>query len=345
MAGAVNYVWNYCNETSERAIRRDGTFLSSYDLHKLTAGTSKDLRLHASTIEQVCTAHATRRRQFRKTRLNWRSRKRSLGWIPFKAGCIKLEGDAVTYLGRAFRVWLSRPVDGAIKTGSFVQDARGRWYVCLQCEVSDATVPTATAEIGVDLGLKHQITCSDGSQFSRENLTQKYAAALASAQRARKTKRTKAIHAKIQNTRSDWAHKTTTAIARRASLIVVGDVSSTRLARTRFAKSTQDAAWHSIRLQLTYKANRLAGVCVSGNERFSSVTCSACLQRTGPSGLSALGVRAWQCSSCGAEHDRDVNAAKNILATFRAGHCTPIKGIRLAIAGGGCQPPTEPTNE
>lgn len=329
MAGAINYVWNYCNEVGLLAFRRHKTFLSAYDLHKLTAGTSKDLRLSADTIQQVCTEYVTRRKQFHKIKLKWRSKKRSLGWIPFKAAYIKLHGDTVTYCGHRFRLWLSRPIEGTIKTGSFTQDARGRWYVTLQCEVPDALEPVGIIDLGIDLGLKHQITCSDGVQYSRENLTRQHEDALAMAQRAHKKKRVKAIQAKIANTRSDWTHKATTDIARRARLIVIGDVSSHKLTKTAFAKSTYDAAWHQVRFQLTYKANRLAGTCVSGNERFSSVTCSDCLQRTGPSGLSALGVREWVCSSCGVMHERDVNAARNILNAPRAGHCTPTKGIRL----------------
>ncbi len=332
MAGAIHSVWNYCNEVSLLAWRRDKTFLSAYDLHKLTAGTSKDLRLSADTIQQVCTEYVTRRRQFKKIKLKWRSRKRSLGWIPFKAAYLRLEGDTVTYGGHRFRLWLSRPMEGTLKTGSFTQDARGRWYVNLQCEVPDATEPVGDLDLGIDLGLTNQIACSDGVIYSRENLTRAHEAALAMAQRAHKKQRVKAIQAKITNTRSDWTHKATTAIARRARLIMIGDVSSSTLIKTPFAKSTYDAAWHSVRSQLTYKANRLAGVCVSGRETFSSVTCSDCLYRTGPSGLSTLGVRAWVCSHCGSAHERDVNAARNILA-LRAGHRTPTKGIPLLSRG------------
>lgn len=328
MAGAINYVWNYCQEVSLLAFRRNKTFLTAYDLHKLTAGTSKDLGLSADTIQQVCTEYVTRRRQFRKIKLKWRSRKRSLGWIPFKAAYIKLTGDTVTYCGHRFRLWLSRPVEGTVKTGSFTQDARGRWYVNLQCEVADALEPVGHLELGIDLGLTNQIACSDGIVYQRPNITRQHEVALACAQRAGKKKRAKAIQARIANTRADWTHKATTAIARRAKVIVIGDVSSAKLIKTPFAKSTLDASWHAIRHQLTYKANRLAGVCVSGPEPFSSVTCSNCGTRSGPSGLRALGVRAWVCTHCGSVHDRDVNAAVNILA-FRAGRCTPTKGIRL----------------
>src|SRR5215510_15945395 len=176
MASAINYVWNYCNEVSLLAYRRNKIFLSAYDLHKLTAGISKDLRLSADTIQQVCTEYVTRRKQFKKIKLKWRSKKRSLGWIPFKAAYIKLRGDTVTYCGHRFRLWLSRPVEGTVKTGSFTQDARGRWYVSLQCEVPDATEPVGTLELGIDLGLTNQIACSDGIVYRRPNMTRQHEA-------------------------------------------------------------------------------------------------------------------------------------------------------------------------
>src|SRR5438445_9265969 len=179
MASAINYVWNYCNEVSMLAYRRDKTFLSAYDLHKLTAGTSKDLRLSADTIQQVCTEYVTRRRQCKKIKLKWRSTKRSLGWIPFKAASIRLQDDTITYCGPRFRLWLSRPIEGTIKAGSFSQDARGRWYVNFQCDVPDATEPVGHAEIGIDPGLTNQIACSDGVIYSRENLTRQHEKALA----------------------------------------------------------------------------------------------------------------------------------------------------------------------
>jgi len=329
MASAIHYVWNYCNEVSILAFRHNKTFLSAYDLHKLTAGTSKDLRLSADTIQQVCTEYVTRRKQFKKIKLKWRSKKRSLGWIPFKAAYIQLQDDTITYCGYRFRLWLSRPVEGVIKTGSFTQDARGRWYVNLQCEAPDAQEPVGHLDLGIDLGLKHQITCSDGVQYSRQNLTRQHADALAMAQRARKKKRVKAIQAKIAHVRKDWTHKATTAIALRAKYIVIGDVSSQKLTKTKFAKSTYDAAWHDVRFQLHYKASRLAGVCVSGREHWSSITCADCGARTGPRGLRMLGVREWVCMQCGAVHERDVNAAKNILAFSPCGTSQANKGIRL----------------
>ena len=325
LAYAANTVWNYCNDVSMLAWRRDRRWLSGYDLANLCTGVGKDLGLHSDTINEICLQYAKARKQHRKRRLAWRSRKTSLGWIPFKVRAIKLAQDAVIYLGRVLRLWLSRPVEGQIKTGCFVQDARGRWYVCFQCNVPDVAQPTLALDpMGIDLGLRDQIACSDGVKYSRKNLTRQYEDELAMAQRAGNKNRIKAIHAKIQNVRKDWTHKVTTAIVKRSPFRYVGDVSSTKLAKTRFARSIYDAGWGMVRTQLHYKASRLAGFCVPTRESFSSVTCSTCLARSGPSGLGALGVREWTCRACGISHDRDVNAAHNIL---RLGRQTPIKGI------------------
>lgn len=323
MASAVNYVWNFCQEVSLLAFRREKRFLSAYDLINLTAGTSKDLGIHTDTISEICRQYVQSRKQHKRIRLKWRSKKRSLGWIPFKLRAIQLKDDTVTYCGNRFRFWRSRPIEGTIKTGSFAQDAQGHWYVNFQCEVDDPGIPSGTDELGIDLGLKDQVSCSDGAKYSRENLTRSHEDALAIAQRAHKKKRIKAIHAHIANQRKDWGHKTSTMIVQRASLIAVGNVSPSKLARTNMAKSVLDAGWSQLRTMLAYKAMRLGIDYCNVNESGSTVTCSACGNRTGPSGLSRLDVREWVCMSCGTCHDRDTNAAQNILATLRVGRHTP----------------------
>ena len=337
-AMAVNTVWNYCNEVSGRVWRKEKRWLSGYDLQPLTKGMSKELGLSAKSVQMTCHEYARKRkaikgkrfhsfrRGFRRGILNFRKSfgaKRSLGWIPFNSECIKVENDIIVHFGRKYRLWLDRAVNGKIKSGCFAQDARGRWYISLVCEVPLPEQLESSNEIGIDLGLKTIVTCSDGVKFDRNNVTRDYSDKLAMAQRANKRKLVKTIHAKIRNSRKDWTHKVTTALSTRAKNFVVGGVSSSKLARTRMAKSVMDASWYDFKICLGYKAERLGGSVVEVNESFSSVTCSVCLARSGPSGLSALGVREWVCTECGEVHDRDHNAAKNIL---RLWHETPIKG-------------------
>jgi len=326
MAGACNYVWNYANETSALAWKRDHRWLSGFDINNLTTGTSKELGIHGQTIQAVVEEHAKNRGQYKKSKLRWRSGKKSLGWIPFKEKCVQIEGDIVCYLGHKFRFWNSRDLPGRVHTGCFVQDARRRWYVCFKVEAPEVEQTKTGTEVGIDLGFKTQITCSDGVKYERENQTRKYAEKLAVAQRAKQKKRVKNIYAKMKNVRNDFNHKASSELVKRHELIKVGNVSSKAMVARKkgWAKSATDSSWSSFKSMLLYKARRHGVEYQEVNEAWSSVTCSDCGLRTGPRGLSSLGVRAWQCSNCGASHDRDVNAAQNICRV-RVGSPTSVR--------------------
>jgi len=323
MAGAVNFVWNYCNDVNYDSWRKFRKTYSGFDLNMKTAGCAKDLGLYSQTVQAIGEEYAKCSKQFKKPKLNWRSRKRSLGWIPFKGAGVKLNGDCIIYNGRAFRFWMSRPIEGKIRAGSFSQDAKGHWFVNMVIADADRVRIQTGKEVGIDLGLKTIATLSNGNELSRDNLTCKYEQKLAMAQRAGKKKLVTAIHAKMKNQRRDWNHKQTTKLVKEYDLIAIGNVSSSKLIKTRMAKSVSDAGWSSFKTMLAYKAIRLGVEVKEVNESFSTVTCSVCKERTGPKGVRELGVRNWTCS-CGAEHQRDVNAAKNILS-FRLGHKTPLR--------------------
>lgn len=145
-------------------------------------------------------------------------------------------------------------------------------------------------EIGIDLGLKTVATTSEGKHLDRESITRKYADKLATAQRARKKRQVKTIHAKIKNARKEWVHQKTAELVNQYDKIVVGDVSSSKLSKTKMAKSVYDVGWHLFKSALEYKAKMLGVDFQVVKESFSTVTCSACGERTGPSGLSNLGA-------------------------------------------------------
>lgn len=313
----VNDIWNYVNERTAYQWSFRRKLLSAFDLHKLTSGVGKELGLHSQTVQAVVDAYCKCGKQFKRPKLNWRSRKRSLGWVPFKAVGVKVVADSVTYAGHTFRFWALRPLPGNVRFGSFCEDAQGRWYVNFVCEdLTPERAPTGK-EVGIDLGLKTIATLSDGVECNRENLTKKFEVKLAVAQRARKKKHVTRIHAKIKNKRKDWNHKTTTLLTREYDVLVVGNVSSSKLKKTTMAKSVSDAGWADFKTMLSYKSLRLGITYLEVNESFSTLTCSVCAERSGPRGLSALGVRSWRCSNCEAEHNRDRNAATNILASAR----------------------------
>ena len=106
----------------------------------------------------------------------------------------------------------------------------------------------------------------------------------------------------------------------------MGDVASAKLVKTKMAKSTLDAGWSSLKTMLEYKSHQAGIVFMEVNESYTTQTCSCCgsIPASSPKGRAGLRIREWTCSDCGAEHDRDVNAAKNILA---AGHRRLAEGI------------------
>ncbi|SKA97144.1 Putative transposase DNA-binding domain-containing protein, partial [Thiothrix eikelboomii] len=117
-----------------------------------------------------------------------------------------------------------------------------------------------------------------------------------------------------------------TRLVKENALIVVGNVSSSKLAKTKMAKSVLDAGWYTLKTQLDYKSKAMQAVFLEVNESYTTQTCSycGCISSNSPKGRAGLGIREWTCPECGAMHDRDVNAAKNILA---AGHCRLAGGI------------------
>lgn len=324
-AYAVNQVWNYCNavqrdiESRYRAGASKRKWPSHFDLDKLTKGTSKLLGIHAQTVGAVC-KQFTRSRDKAKHSLRFRASggpRRALGWVPFEKQSRQVESNTITYLGKRFR-WFGdkrRPLPETAKGGAFVEDALGRWHVCFYVEMVEDR-PTGNGRIGIDLGLKSMVACSNGITIEAPRIYRQHEQRLTIAQRAGNKRRAKAIHAKIKNCRRDFIHKATTNIACDNALIAVGNVSSSKLAKTRMAKSVLDAGWSMFRSQLEYKARRHRAVYLDIEEKFTTQTCSHCgvLPPERPKGIAGLGIRAWDCSECGAHHDRDVNAARNILA-------------------------------
>lgn len=329
MARSVNFVWNYLNELSSRAIREKGLFLSAYDMHPYTKGAGKDIGLHSQTLQCVAAEYVTRRKQFKKSRLQWRKSRgvrRSLGWIPVNTGAAKWRNGQVFHNGSYFKVWDSYGLSKyKFRAGSFNEDSRGRWYFNVAVEVE--VQPTlGQGAVGIDLGLKDVATCSDGGKLENSRFYRRMEDKLATAQRARNKQRVKAIHAKIKNRRKDAQHKFSRKLVNRYGEIVVGDVSSTRLAKTRMAKSVYDAGWSQLKAMLEYKCAHAGTVFKVVRETNTTRSCSSCGSLSGPQGVNGLRIRQWRCMGCGAVHDRDVNAALNIR-TVGAGRCPQEVGI------------------
>jgi putative transposase len=162
-ARACNFVWNFCNDTPQQALKWNKHWPSGFDLNRLTAGSSKDFALHAGTINAVCEQYVKSRRQSNRPFLRWRGR-RSLGRVPLKGRDLKREGQAFRFAGNTFRVFHSRPLpEGKIKDGTnFSCDARGHWFLNIVVEVAAPEPRPVRRGIGIDLGLGDFAVLSTG---------------------------------------------------------------------------------------------------------------------------------------------------------------------------------------
>jgi putative transposase len=338
LAREVNTVFNYCNELSAKVFERERRFLSGFDFWPFLKGVTRGecaLNLPVQAVQEIAEEYARRRRQHRKIRLSWRKSggaRRSLGWIPFKVRTIRYRAGQVYFAGRWLSLWDSFGLSNfELRAGNFSEDSRGRWYlnVCVPSNPrsgGDCNKPAVQSilegsvpSIGIDLGLTRFAGLSDSGlpPIDAERFYRDLEPALARAQRARNRKRTRAIHAKVANRRKDFLHKLSTHVANGYGAVFVGNVNASALAKTRHAKSVLDAGWSAFRTMLSYKCAHAGVWFAEVDEAFSTQTCSVCNSRTGPKGREGLGIRGWRCGVCGAIHDRDVNAAQNILA---AGH-------------------------
>jgi len=336
LSGSVNFVWNYVNDLSYKHLQKTGKFFSAYDLNEYTKGSGELLGLHGQTIQAINETHAKNRKQFKKAKLSWRtnnpkSKRKSLGWLPFKQSAIKhiatyqtgkkgLKSTLQLSLAKGQKLiidlWDSYNLSlYQINTLEVVQDSRNRWYACITVKEYPKTT-CGTGSVGIDLGLKDSATASNGDKLQIKQ-TVKYAKALATAQCAKNKQRVKAIHAKIKNTRRDLIHKFTTQLVKANALIVVGDVKTTQFnsKKGKLAKSVYDAGWFELKRQLTYKCENAGCRFEIVNEKYTTQTCSCCGDTSSSlSGRAGLRIREWTCAKCGTRHDRDINASQNILA-------------------------------
>jgi putative transposase len=206
------------------------------------------------------------------------------------------------------------------------RDPAGRWFVVFHVDAPDpVSLPATRQSVGVDLGLTDFATLSTGQTIAHprdmarhERRLKRYQRMLArkhtgSANRTKAGRKVARQHAKVADARRDFLHKTSTELVRRFDVIAVEDLHVAGMVRNRrLARAIAQTGWAQFRALLAYKASR-AGRRLLVVDRWypSSQTCSACGHRLAEL---SLGTRQWRCPACGTRHDRDVNAAKNILA-------------------------------
>ncbi|WP_404816861.1 RNA-guided endonuclease InsQ/TnpB family protein [Streptomyces thermolineatus] len=274
----------------------------------------------------------------------FKSRKKSRKSAEYTTSAFRFRDGGLTLAKMAEPLdiaWSRELPEGASpSTVTVSQDAAGRWYVSLLCEdPSVQPYPATETAVGIDAGLDHLLTLSTGEKVSNPRHERRDRARLAKAQRklarkaegdganrARARRKVAKVYARIADRRRDHLHKLTTRLVRENQTIVIEDLAVRNMVKNgKLARAISDAAWSEFRSMLEYKARWYGREVIAIDRWFpSSKLCSACgsLREGMP-----LNVRVWTCD-CGTTHDRDVNAAKNILAV----------GLTASVCGAGVRP-------
>lgn len=222
------------------------------------------------------------------------------------------------------KVRWSRKLPSDPSSVTITVDSAGRYHASFVVQTDPSEVlPEVESEVGIDLGLAHFATLSDGTKVTSPRFLRAAEKKLRSAHRnmSRKQKgsrnRAKArvrlakVHARVSDARRNHHHQLSTKLIRENQAVYVESLAIRALSRSRLGKSVRDAGWAQFLAMLEYKAARYGRTVVRTKRDFpSSQICSACGFRDGPK---PLRVRDWACSNCGIHHDRDLNAAQNIL--------------------------------
>lgn len=236
-----------------------------------------------------------------------------LGWIKCKASIQHIENSR-------------------IKSVTVKRKATGHYYISLLVESDNQTLPKTNQSVGIDLGLTHLAITSDGKKYNSQRLHLKYqkqlhywekrvarrrlnaiknSIPLQDAKNYQKARRQIArIHEKIAHTRKDYIHKITTDLVENYDVIVIEDLKTSNLLKNHhLARSIASQSWHQFKTILKYKCERYGKQLHCVNPYKTSQYCSHCGY---DSGKKSLDIRQWRCPSCHTDHDRDINAAKNI---------------------------------
>jgi putative transposase len=274
-------------------------------------------------------------------RFKGRNRFRTLEFDPT---AFRLDGDRV----RLSKVGMMRfvkhrdiPAGARVKMAYVKRDALGDWWVSFPVVLPDAPKREVKTAVGVDLGLINHIATSEGTLIGPPKPLLKSLKKLGREQRRfsrrkkggknRERQRVKVakVHRKIERQRSDWLHKASGALVRRADLVVFEDLRVANMVRNRsLARSIMDAAWAELVRMTTYKAEGAGGAVVRVEARGSSRECSWCGE-TKPE--LPLSERVYRCGACGLALDRDVNAARVILKRGLAEYGGRVKSAEPAL--------------
>lgn len=344
--GCCRFVYNRALDVKKTAYSETGKSIATNDLIKMIPAWKRDPEtswLGASGLHGAPAVHPRPRPRLQEL-LPTRARGREAGFPKFKSrrharqsyrtnGGKVLDRNHISLpkLGNV-RAKVSRPLQGRFMSVTVSLDAAGRYFATFLCaDVPSKDAPATDREVGIDLGVEALATLSDGTKIENPRHLKKYERKLAREQRRlsrrkgarrgekpsgrylKQRKRVARIHAKIADARTDALHKVTTMLADENQVLCMEDLNAKGMMKNHhLAKAVTDASFGEFARLLEYKcAERGRSLVKIGRFYPSSKTCSVCGHRLDALPLS---VRSWDCPSCGVHHDRDVNAARNILA-------------------------------
>ena len=245
---------------------------------------------------------------------------------PNNKGSVRLDGDAVI-IPKAGRVKIvkTRDFDGRIVSATVSKTASGKYYISLQVEEEYELLENNGGQIGLDAGLASLLTSSDTDVIMNPKTLLRHEKRLkrlqrslsrkqkGSANREKARRRLAVEHEKVANIREDYQHKISCRLANENQIVCAEDLDvKSMLSDHRLAKSISDASWSELLRKLEYKMADRGGMLIKVPGTYPSSQRCSCCGAINPK-VKDLSVRKWTCPECGAEHDRDVNAAINIL--------------------------------
>jgi len=293
-------------------------YFTKFDFTNLLANHSKIIGIPSHTVHGILDqAYTAWQRCFKKIsgKPKFKSIRNKLNSIPFPDPIpITRVSDKfvrIPKLGKIKYFKQKLPV-GNIKRARIVRRASG-WYLQLTIDtVHKFSVRNTIKKVGIDTGFKHLAVLSDGTKFNNQRNFVKGQKRLAQAQRGKRKKLTARLHERIKFRRRDYNHKVSRFIVENYSEIYITN-DNLRGQSKIFGKSISDAGIGQLRQFILYKSDIHSRKCILVDSKYTTMTCSVCGSLTGPQGLFGLAVRDWECSVCGAQHDRDINSAKVIL--------------------------------
>lgn len=329
--GCARWTWNNALEETQRLYKETGKGLGYESMSGRLPGLKREhewlKKANAQVLQQSL-------RNLSKSFVNFFERRAGYPKFKAKAGkqsvqfpqCVKINGKRV-FLPKIgwFKAVIHRPIVGEIKSVTVFKEPCGHYYASVFTNDGKQT-PTASFDgpvLGVDVGLIDFAVTSDGSHFenpkhlkkAEKNLKRKQQSlsrkVMGSKSRDKARKLAARVHERVKNSRSDFIHKVSTRLVNENQVISVEDLNVTGMLRNRhLSKAISDVGWGMLTRFLEYKTARAGKGLIKVNRFYpSSKACNTCGRVRGKLNLSA---RFWTCEHCGAQHDRDENAARNI---------------------------------